>query len=352
MIHLTDAAPGRTVHLEGRICLFFSGFSYLGMHVHPAFRDIVTEGAGRYGMVFPSSRIGNLQLRLYEETEHSLAAHTGQQAAACLSSGYLAAQAAIHYAATQGEVIYAPGTHPALRIYGTQPPQGSWDAWLRNTVEMVNRGADHQYVIVSDAVNPLTARVHDFAPLALLDRKTMVLIDDSHGIGVLGPNGEGIAHSLPGNPAVHYLIAASLAKAYSLEGGMIAGRAADIAAIKRHPFFTASTAMMPANAYTWLHAPAHFATARKRLHDNIGTLRRLTAAIHPLQQPSALPMFVLEDRADSVYEYLLTRDSFISSFAYPDPQGARINRAVVSALHTGSDMEILAGQLQDYYGLR
>ncbi len=349
MVQITDTTPGRTVLVDGRTCLFFSGFSYLGMHVSHSFRDLLAAGTGRFGSVYPSSRISNLQLRLYEEMEHAAAALVRQQASICFSSGYLAAQAAITYADTRGEVLFAPAVHPALRYPGASVPQGDWNDWLAAIVDMVNKGADNQYVIVSDAVNPLTSAINDFAPLQAIDKKVLVLIDDSHGIGLLGDNGEGIVHTLPESPALHYLLTASLAKAFSLEGGIVAGHASDVAAIRRLPLFTASTPMVPANAYAFLHAAGAFATARKRLRDLILEFKRLTAGTTGIHHPHDLPVFVLEDKKENVYSYLLSRDTLISSFAYPDPHGHKIHRVILSALHTKNDLHILAEQLASFY---
>ncbi|MRG43645.1 aminotransferase class I/II-fold pyridoxal phosphate-dependent enzyme [Chitinophaga sp. SYP-B3965] len=351
MIKITENTPGRTALIEGRTCLYFSGFSYLGMHSSHTFRDLLAVGIGRFGSVYPSSRISNMQLKLYEEVEHALAALLQQQSAVCFSSGYLAAQAAITYATTKGEILFAPGTHPSLQYPGALVPVGHWQDWITTVVEMVNKGEDHQYVIVADAVNPLTATVNDFEALRQIEKKVMVLIDDSHGVGILGEKGEGSIHILPDSPALHYMIAASMAKAFSLEGGFIAGHAADVAAIRRSPIFTASTPMIPAYAYTFLHAAGAYATARKRLKDLIIEFKRLNAGINGIHHPHQLPMFVLEDKKEKehVYTYLLSRDTFISSFAYPDPMGQRINRVVLSALHTHTDLNILSTQLAQFY---
>lgn len=349
MIKITDSMPGRTAICDGRELLFFSGFSYLGMHTSPVFQSLLAEGQALFGSVYPSSRIGNLQLSLYEQLEHALAVHTGQQAAACFSSGYLSAQAAVTYAVTKGTPLYAPGTHPALRFPGAVAASGNWNDWLATTVDMLNREPDHTYVLISDAVDPLRGEVHDFGPLARLERKALVLIDDSHGLGILGMQGEGIAATLPESPAARYLLTASLAKAYSLEGGVVTGHAADIAAIRRLPLFTASTPIIPANAYTWLKAANAFAEARRLLHSNITALERMTGAIDEVPNTHGLPMFVLDDPSEAVYTWLLSRDTLISSFAYPDPQGDRINRIVLSALHTPDDLEMLAAQLIQYY---
>lgn len=349
MIRITHSMPGRTVVCDGREHLFFSGFSYLGMHTSPVYRQLLTEGQEQFGSVYPSSRIGNLQLSLYEQLEHALAVHTGQQAAACFSSGYLSAQAAVTYAITKGTPLYAPGAHPALRYPGATVAAGNWNDWLETSVDLLNREPDHANVLITDAVDPLRGEVHDFSPLARLHRKALVVIDDSHGLGILGKQGEGIADSLPVSEGARYLITASLAKAYSLEGGMVAGHAADIAAIRRLPLFTASTPIIPANAYTWLKAGPVYTEALRILRSNITALVRLTGGIDELPNPHGLPVFVLNDASEEVYTWLLSRETLISSFAYPDPQGDRINRIILSALHTPDDLDMLAAQLVQYY---
>ncbi len=347
----TDITPGRTVSINDRSCLFFSGFSYLGMHVVPAFREAFKTGMDLYGPVFLSSRVANVRLNIYEELEHSLAVLFRQQSAAAFSSGYLAAQAAIHYAQQHGEILYAPGTHPALRVYGAVPPDMSWAAWTEQTITKINNAPDHTYVIAADGVNPLTSTVNDFKWLSAIERKVMVVIDDSHGAGILGPEGEGSVHTLPVHGPLRYLLSASLAKAYSVEGGLVAGHAADIAAMKKHPFFTASTPMMPANAYAFLQSKSLYAARRQKLQLNTHYFQQLTAH-HPIvYNPHQLPVFLLQPpaaRTPGIEQYLLEHDIIISSFAYPHPDSPAIHRIVLSALHEQFDLHTLSELITNY----
>lgn len=339
----TAATPGRIATIEGKPYLFFSGFSYLGMHEQPAFRELLKTGADTFGTGFLSSRAGNLRLGIYEELEHALGVLFRQQAAAAYSSGYLAAQAAVHYAQTQGKLLYAPHTHPALHLNGTVLPQQSWEDWVKETLTQVNAQPDHTFVLVADAVNPLTSTVNDFSWLSNVERKVMVVIDDSHGAGILGPEGEGIVYTLPLHAPVRYLLAASLAKAYSVEGGMVAGHAADIAALKRQPFFTASTPMAPGSAFAFLQSKPLYARRREQLRENIRYFRGLTEGHPLLHNPYQLPVFLLQpwEGMPDLEQYLLEHDIIISSFAYPDPTSRPIQRVVVSALHKTFDMDTL-----------
>ncbi|ASZ12034.1 aminotransferase class I/II-fold pyridoxal phosphate-dependent enzyme [Chitinophaga pendula] len=347
MILQTSAQAGRTTFIEEREYLFFSGFSYLGMHVLPAFIQALSEGLLRYGAIFPSSRVANLRLRLYEELEHALAIKTGQQAAVTFSSGYLASQAAATYAQTQGALLYAPQTHPALQISKVSIPHVPREEWIAHTIEQVNAGGDHHYVILADAVNPLTGTIYDFSWLQQLERKVLVVIDDSHGFGVIGREGNGIAGMLPVHGSLRYLIVASLAKAHSVEGGMIAGHASDIATLRKLPCYTASTGVAPPYAHAYLESRSLFDRQRQSLQLKIDHFAQLIAGISFIHQPQRLPMFILEGHAD-IADFLQQHDILISSFAYPDPSGALINRVVLSALHTSEDLELLSRIIRHY----
>ncbi|MDR6570438.1 pyridoxal phosphate-dependent aminotransferase family protein [Chitinophaga ginsengisegetis] len=338
MLH-TDYTPGRTVTQDGRSCLFFSGFAYLGLHQLPAFKHLLTQGIEKYGALFPSSRSANLRLSIYEEIEHALSSHLQQQSAAVFSSGYQASQAAAQYATSGKQPLYAPDAHPSLWHQQPELPVMSREEWIAQTIEKVNTHPDHHFVIITDTVNPLTATIHPFHWLQELQRKVLVLADDSHGIGILGPAGQGAIHFLPQTPFVRYLLTASLAKAYSVSGGVVAGHAADIMAIKRLPLFSASTPMIPAHAYAWLQSGELIAKMHRSLQQNIAYLLHLTAntAVH---NPHGLPMFILPP-GEALVQYLQDRDVIISSFPYPQPHSPVINRAVVSALHLQEDMTTL-----------
>src|SRR5437868_6302076 len=82
--------PGRTCIIDNKEYLFFSGYSYLGMNFVDEFISLVKDGMEKYGVLFPSSRISNTRLKLYEEFEVHLSSLTGFDETVSFSSGYLA----------------------------------------------------------------------------------------------------------------------------------------------------------------------------------------------------------------------------------------------------------------------
>jgi 8-amino-7-oxononanoate synthase len=339
-VQYTNTTPTSKTSISGKEYLFFSGFSYLGLHALPAFKELLKQGIDEYGTTFISSRIANTRLHLYEELEHALAVLQQQQAAATFSSGFLASQAAVQYAATKGQLLYAPSAHPALWTGQPVIPKEDWATWAAATVEKINAHPDHSFVVVADSVNPLTSTINDFSWLQDVQQQVLVLIDDAHGIGVIGKEGNGIVQTLPQHPPVRYLLSASLAKAYSAQGGVISGHAADIAAIKKLPLFTGATPMMPANAWAFLQSFSLHQTQRKLLKEHISYFAALTGNIGYLHNPFQLPIFLLKDSA-GIEKYLLEHDIMISSFGYPNPDSPPVNRIIVSAHHSEEELYIL-----------
>ncbi|WP_343689211.1 hypothetical protein [Chitinophaga sp.] len=346
-MHLhTNSTPDTVTHVSGKEYLFFSGFSYLGLHAHPHYKEALRNGIDLYGTVFVSSRIANLRLDLYEELDDTLADMLRQQAAASFSSGYLASQAAIQYAATQGEILYAPSTHPSLRLGKVVLPNMGWQEWTAETIARVNAWPDNTFVIVADGVNPLTSTIHDFKWLNEINREVMVVIDDSHGFGVLGNDGGGIVHSLPRHPPLRYLLSASLAKAFSIQGGVVAGRLEDIIAIKKTPAFTAGTSLMPASAWAFLQSKTLFRYQRELMHQRIAEFSALTQQMPQLHNPFQLPVFLLNAGIEKTLE---AQGTIISSFGYPNPDSPPVNRIVITALHQTPALEKLQQQLKQAF---
>ena len=331
MFHLQNN-PGRTAIVKGKEYLFFSGYSYLGMHHIRQFVQLVREGLDKYGWMFPSSRISNTQLDLFDRFEAKLSEITGSEDTVCFSSGFLAGRSVAELLQGSGYSC-APGTHPAICIQKTIDQD--FNRWLENI--------DAHSVLAFDSVNPLKAQINDVSFLDKLEPTTCV-IDDSHGIGIIN-NGDGISRSLP---AKHdYLITYSLSKAFNITGGAVSCSKEMANKLRASSAYTASTSIVPAFAYAFLEGQLLYQEQRKKLLENITLFKTLTNNV--FQNNPALPVFVLPSPVNE--EKLEDAGFIISSFAYPDPNGKKIQRVVINALHTADDLERLAKALHDSHNL-
>jgi len=343
-----DQLPGRTLTTEGKEYLYCSGTSYLGMAVNEAFTGWLSEGMKRYGTNYSSSRLSNLRLEIFAEVEQYLANYTGAQAAVTVSSGYMAGQMTVKALQRHGQFVYAPHTHPAVWL--DQPVVETLDYadWTATLLHRLEKEASQRLVIVCNSLDPLLAQKYDFQWLSSVPARhdIILLIDDSHGFGLTGQHGSGIISELALPSHIQLVVVSSLGKALGIPGGIVLGDQHFIRELRQSPFFSASSPVIPAYLYAFLHAEGIYRQARQQLFDNVRRFSDQIANLDLFRHFSDYPIFYTPD--NRLYDYLLERGVFISSFPYPSPQDACITRVVLSALHTPADIDRVADLVTQY----
>jgi 8-amino-7-oxononanoate synthase len=322
-----SATPGRTAMADEQEMLFFSGYAYLGMHQVSAFTQLVKEGIDRYGWIFPSSRISNTQLRLFAQAEKLLSSITGSEATVLVSSGFTAGQLATEL--WQNNLVNLQPSHPAVQ---------------RNNVQLPGVPP---VVVALDAVDTLTASITNITALLATNTPPKIcIIDDSHGIGLIGPNGQGIAAYTQTITNTQLVYSYSMSKAWQVNAGAISCSATVADAIKKLPAYAAATLPSPALLHAFVHGQDVYAMQREKLRQLIAYFHALVADIPGLLVHKELPVIILP-HTFPVHE-LHNKGIIISSFAYPDASGTIFNRVVINALHTKDDLDYLSKVLHQF----
>ena len=346
-----DHLPGRTLTAHGRDYLFCSGTSYLGMARNAAFAELVQEGMSRYGTNYSSSRHSNLQLAVFEEAEQLLRTQTGAEAALTVSSGYLAGQMAVRALVNHGRFEYAPGTHPAAWLAehpaATSKPL-SYEAWSQQLLDNLASMPPEPVVIVSNSLDPLRVARYDFRWTADLptDRSITLLLDDSHGFGVIGQDGAGIISEIEVPASVRLVVVSSLGKACGVPGGVVLSDETFVAQLRRSGFFGASSPVVPAYLYAFARATPLYRHARAQLQANLAQFAQAVEALSLFNFAPDFPVFYTP--LDALAPFLEKHDVLISSFAYPTPADPCITRVVLSSLHTSDDIELVAELVRSF----
>ena len=335
MFTLTQT-PGRTAFVNEKELLFFSGYSYLGMNHEPAFIGLLQQGIEMYGAIFPSSRMSNTALDLYEKTESQLSSITQISNTVLLPSGFTAGKASIETIIEGSKIFQAPFCHPAIRI-GTNSNL-SFSNWASETVRNINNNVyGTPPVLLSDSVNQLTAEVYDFSFLNEIQQNIICIIDDSHGIGLIGNNGAGVSSNLPRKENIEYIITYSLSKALNIQAGAISCTNKNTAEkIRKSSWYTAVTPPSPSMLFAFCNAASIYQQQREKLNNLQKEFQKLIVNKKEIRFHSELPVFILPEEMDE--NYFSNNNIIISSFGYPDPSGKKINRAVLNALHTQEDL--------------
>ncbi len=344
----TNLLPGRTIITEGKEQLYFSGTSYLGIHKNVIFQELLRDGFSWYGTGYSSSRASNVQLAIYEEAESWLADFAAAPVALTFSSGYLAGQALIRTLDKGQQFLYAPQAHPALWRNEKDNVQGQYGKWVSSLVAKVGY-SEREVVIVINSVDPLYARPHSFDWVTHLpDHLNITLvIDDSHGLGVLGEQGEGIFATvnrlIPSN--VSLVVVGSIGKALGVTAGVVLGNNLIIQQLKKSPYFTAASPAIPAYLYAMLRAEKLYAILLAQLRDNVQHFQSLIQDSDMFRYFENYPVFYSSDK-NLCQE--LSEECVLSSFPYPNPDSDCITRVVISALHTERDIDTLGKLVREY----
>jgi len=336
-----NSTVGRIVSNKENEYLFFSGTSYLGMSSNASFHELINKGFKLLGSNFPTSRISNIRLPIYQEFELFLANFVGLENSLTLSSGFLAGRLVVDLLKNKPNVIYAPRVHPSLWIDEKSYFDSDFIDWSNRIVVNINNGKSKQVTIVSNSLDSLLGQVYDFSFLLKIrkDIQILLVVDDSHGFGILGNSGKGIVQYLPVATNIEFLIVSSLAKSFGVMGGVILSSEKHIKHLKESVYYSASSAISPAFIYAFLHSSKIYENQRKRLFENVNTFASKIGKNCKLNYDLRFPVFFVKQ--DFIYNVCKEEKIILSSFPYPKNSDSHITRIVINSLHTKSDINRL-----------
>ncbi|MFG2503029.1 8-amino-7-oxononanoate synthase [Streptomyces sp. NPDC048441] len=203
---------------------------YLGLARHPEITEGAAAAARRWGGGATGSRLVTGTTELHAELERELAAFCGFESALVLSSGYAANLAAVTALAPHGSLIVSDASNHASLIDGCRLARGTTQVVPHGDSEAVRKALDAHAgtaVVVSDTVFSVDGDAAPLSELADTCREfgAGLILDDAHGLGVLGDGGRGApqAAGLAGTP--HTVATVTLSKSFGSQGGAVLGPA-------------------------------------------------------------------------------------------------------------------------------
>ena len=358
---------GAYMQINGERLLAFCSNDYLGLAQHPALIDAACSGARRYGVGAGASPLVSGHSAANDALEHALARFVGLPRALYFYAGYSANTGIVPALVGKGDAIFSDALNHAClidgaRLSGAQIHRFAHADLAALEAQLLGSSAPRK-LIMSDAVFSMDGTVANIPGLLDLAERfdALLLLDDAHGFGVLGPQGRGAlaqfgltgAHA---SPRVLYM--ATLGKAAGVAGAFVAGPAALVdwlmQTTRSYVFATAAPAMLASALRASLELMEHGDHLRSHLNQLIARLRstlaaglagsswRLgesTTAIQPL-------MIGANDAAMAVMDGLRQRGLWVPAIRPPTvaPGTARL-RIALSAAHTTADVDRLAAAL-------
>ncbi|MBM7170740.1 aminotransferase class I/II-fold pyridoxal phosphate-dependent enzyme, partial [Streptomyces sp. G44] len=203
---------------------------YLGLTRHPAVTEGAAAAARRWGGGATGSRLVTGSTELHAELERELADFCGSEAALVFSSGYAANLAAVTALAPHGSLIVSDASNHASLIDGCRLARAATQVVPHSDPEAVRKalGAhEGPAVLVSDSVFSVDGDAAPLVELADVCRESGagLIIDDAHGLGVLGDGGRGAPHAAGLAGAADAVVTLTLSKSFGSQGGAVLGPA-------------------------------------------------------------------------------------------------------------------------------
>lgn len=330
------------IDVQGKKYLYFGGTAYLGIPQYKEFIDLYMLGVQKFGLNNGTSRNNNIQLGIYNEAEAIAAERFGAENALITSSGYLAAQLTVKSLSCFGEVVYAPNSHPAVWLDKPNTDPYSFSIWANHTVNHINSSKNVNWVLITNSMNNLFPEVYDFNFLKQIDpkKKIILIVDDSHGIGV-NNNGLGVFSILPKIENIEHVVVSSMAKALGVDAGLVLASSKIIKQLKETNEFLGASPPAAAGLYAFIQAGNIYRCQLEKLEENIVFFTSKVGS--EWAYVPGFPVFLIHD--EYIAENLLKKQILISSFPYPNVNSRPLNRIVLSSWHQIEDIKQLVNAL-------
>jgi 8-amino-7-oxononanoate synthase len=356
------AAPGSILApvVDGRPLINFCSNDYLGIAGDPRLVAAMQSAAAKWGVGAGAAHLVTGHTQEHHALEEELAAFTGREAALLFSTGYMANVGVITALAARGEVILQDRLNHASLIDGARQSDAGLHRYLHgdaaDAARLLQNADGKVSLVATDGVFSMDGDIAPLTELAALaaQHDAWLLVDDAHGLGVLGAQGRGTVEQAGLSAIQVPLLVGTLGKAFGSFGAFVAGTRDTIDVIlQRARSYIYTTAMPPAVAAAtraslkivieedWrreklAHLIARF--CRGAAQQGI-PLMSSTTAIQPVLLPGAA-------RCLAASQYLMEQGFWVSAIRHPTvPAGAERLRVTISAGHSEAQVDALLDAL-------
>jgi 8-amino-7-oxononanoate synthase len=357
-----QAMRGARLTVAGREMLAFCGNDYLGLAQHPAVIDAAQRGAARWGVGATASPVVCGHSASHEALEQELARFLGLPRALYFYAGFAANIGLLPALVGRGDALFCDALNHACLIDGARLSRAEIHVFPHADLAALERqlaaSSAPRKLIATDAVFSMDG---DIAPLPellqLAERHdALLLIDDAHGFGVLGPGGRGSAAHF-GLASPRLVVMGTLSKAAGAAGAYVAGDAMLIEWVmqraRSYIFATAAPAMITEALRAALPLIEADEWRRERLRSHAARLRDALGDMPQAGRllPSATPIqpLIVGDNGTALARMaqLWQQGVWVPAIRPPTvPAGTARLRISLSAAHEDADLDLLIEALR------
>ena len=354
-----ESPQGARIREGGDELVNFAGNDYLGLANDPRLRTAASQAIDEYGVGSGASPLVVGHMRAHEEAEKRFASFVGLPRALLFASGYAANLGILTTLGERDADVFGDRLNHACLNDGAILSRARFTRYAHLDLDALEKrlasSSAAVRIVATDAVFSMDG---DLAPLGMLldlcERyDAWLVVDDAHGIGVLGRNGRGsLDHFRLRSPRIAYM--ATLGKALGGYGAFVAGEAGLVEwLMQRARTYVYSTALPPM-------AAAVASAAIDLLAENSDPVERLRARIREFRAACEAERVTLgesmtaiqplligpDERALEIASQLRGQGYLVAAIRPPTvPEGTARLRISLSSAHEREDVEGLAQAL-------
>jgi 8-amino-7-oxononanoate synthase len=356
-----EGPQGTHVSIDGREYLAFCSNDYLGLANHPRLIAAACEGAMRYGVGAGASHLISGHSSVHHALEEALARFTGFPSALLFSTGYMANAGIVTALAGRTGAIFGDKLNHASLNDAVLVSRARFSRYRHGDMpgleEQLAASGARPKLVLTDAVFSMDGDVAPVARLLELCEKhdAWLVLDDAHGFGVLGAQGQGtLAHLNVQSSRIIYM--ATLGKAAGVFGAFVAAQPEVVETLiqraRSYIYTTAAPAMLSHILLESLKLIESEHWRRKRLAELCGALKSEVKPLRWKLLPSITPIQPLiigpNDQAWKISAVLRERGILVPAIRPPTvPAGTARLRISLSASHDLEDIARLGEALRE-----
>ena len=350
---------GINLQIDGRNIVNFCSNDYLGLANHPDVVSAFKAAVDHYGVGSGSAHLICGHSAAHHALEEELAAFTGRDRALLFSTGYMANIGVISGLLGRGDAVYEDRLNHASLLDGGLLSGARFKRYAHADVENLNvhlKNVTGNKLIVTDGVFSMDG---DFAPLKALSvaakaGDAWLMVDDAHGLGVIGERGGGLLKYYGLNQDDVPVLMGTLGKGFGTFGAFVAGSDALIETLIQKARTYIYTTALPAAVAEATRASLKIVIAENWRRDK---LKKLTEkfrrgveqlGLQLMASTSPIQPIIIDDsqQAVDISNALLSAGFLVSAIRPPTvPQGSARLRVTFSALHEEQHVDRLLDAL-------
>ena len=345
-----------------RTLLDFSSNDYLGLSQHPEVISAYQKAVARYGAGATASRLIGGNTEPHEELEHYIANAKKTEAALSFSSGYATAIGTITALLQKGDTVILDKLCHASLIDGARMSGAMLRVFPHNNLQklesllasVTQNTQNTRVLVITESIFSMDG---DASPLVEITKITkhynaLLMVDDAHGLGILGDTGMGLAEKLGIQEQINFQMG-TLGKAAGVAGGYIAASKPWIdLLINKSRSLIYSTAAPPAQLAATKQALQIIRSSegielRQQLWKNIAHFTKEVGLSHTPQSAIIPWMVGKSEKALSLSTLLRKKGYFTPAIRYPTvPRNTARLRITLTARHSTKAITAFADTLK------